>query len=244
MENYYLLLNKKLENCIKNKNIKINEKILRDKIIIKKNKEKTINFDEKIKKMSLNFCWIINCNLCRKEVKERKEFFENKYDWWILPKWNIINPKYFFIWIAPWRDKHRLYKILNHWNLFCLDMKSWNFLINILKEIWVYENSYFTNIIKCITPKDKIFELNEVNTCIKNHLESEIETLLPKKLIFLWNNAYNYFINHLKINTKLYKLIKKNNIQLHKIYHPSYIITYNPKLIEKYKEKIINIFQK
>lgn len=102
------------------------------------------------------------------------------------------------------------------------------------------DNVYITNIIKCRPPMNRIPELTEIVNCMP-YLAQEIDTVKPKIIVLLGNTALRTFYNDFSLN------ISKNNGRIDKrgnhiivpMYHPSYLLRQQDKIIEF--EKAMNV---
>jgi len=75
---------------------------------------------------------------------------------------------------------------------------------------------YFTNIVKCATPKNEPVSEESVLAC-KKYLAAEIEEVKPKIIIAMGAQAGKWF------ETKIKEEGLYNDIPVYAIYHPSYI---------------------
>lgn len=213
-----------------------NESLILNKIFIKNDDienvfNKSIEFinnvkNDKLNNINLN---ILKCDKCPLMIDSCKQV-NPTYAKPILPNNSFIKNEidYMFIGIAPGRGNNTPFSIK------AFSHTSGSILHKILEEYEILDKTYFTNVIKCNTPKDGKFQDITVQNCI-NYLRAEILTINPKKIFVLGNDAKKYIENNLPNvligNEKRFVFIK----------HPSYLV-YNKseQALFDYKENIKN----
>jgi uracil-DNA glycosylase family 4 len=105
-------------------------------------------------------------------------------------------------------------------------------------DIKMYNQSYFSNVIKCATPNNRQPQKDEVTNCLL-FLLNEIEFVKPSIIICLGTFS-KYVIDTLRIsdNKKKFHYIHRKIFYL---YHPTYVFSYNRNLIHEYKQQILTI---
>ena len=91
-------------------------------------------------------------------------------------------------------------------------------------------DTYFTNLLKCSTQKNRALLEPEVTTCFNNWLSQEITIASPKLIVCLGNDASEYMIN-----MNIFP-----GVETKKIYHHSYIARDKSKF-EEWKESWVQI---
>ncbi len=213
-----------------------NESVILNKIIIKNNEleevfQKSVEFINKIKNDKIQGIYsnILKCDKCPLMLDSCRQI-NPTYAKPILPN-NYSkdnNIEYMFIGIAPGRGNNTPF------SLKAFSHTSGSILHKVLEEYDILDKTYFTNVVKCNTPKDKIFTHLTVQHC-SNHLRNEIFTINPKKIFVLGTEAKQYiekyFESILRGNQKRFVFIK----------HPSHLV-YNrsEQALLEYKESIKN----
>lgn len=104
--------------------------------------------------------------------------------------------------------------------------------IKILKDLNIIDECFVDNICHCSTKNNKIND-EEIASCLPYLLE-ELENENPDKVIAMGKQVYNTLLQHFTRDNKyLYKL--------YTIWHPNYVISYQPALMPEYIEKIKEI---
>lgn len=108
---------------------------------------------------------------------------------------------------------------------------------------------YFTNIVKCLPlsnekiryPKNK-----EILACSEN-FKYEIEVIKPKKIILFGKKVSTHVSKMFKFDFKNssfdFPVGKYKGIEFMDAYHPSYMLIYKRKYINKYEKNIINFIK-
>lgn len=112
-------------------------------------------------------------------------------------------------------------------------------------------NYYKTNLVKCLPLEENKIRYpkqNEMESCYEN-LDLEIKKVRPK-IIFLLGRAVSDFILKMEKIIKPilddnfnYRYHKINNIYYIPIHHPSYILVYKRKFIDKYINRISELLR-
>lgn len=98
---------------------------------------------------------------------------------------------------------------------------------------------YITNVLKCRPPKNRIPTTEEKNSC-REFLDSEIKIINPKIVCIMGNTAYNLLLGGGNVTKNRGKCIIKEGINYFITVHPAATI-YNKKLLQKFKEDLINL---
>jgi len=117
--------------------------------------------------------------------------------------------------------------------------KSGNLLRRYLGYVDIDEtNAYFTNVVKCRPPNNRIPSTVEVSTCVKYFLSKEIEVIKPKIIVTVGATSTNLIFGSIEpITKRINKVFTLGNKQVLPIYHPSYILQNG--LEYKYMEYIV-----
>jgi DNA polymerase len=108
---------------------------------------------------------------------------------------------------------------------------------------------YKSNLVKCLPlEKNKLRypKVHEMERCL-NNLKLEIKKTKPRVVFLLGKVVSDFIMNVEKTvvpfldETFNYQAHKINNIYYIPIHHPSYILVYKRKFLEKYKSKISNL---
>lgn len=124
-------------------------------------------------------------------------------------------------------------------------------LISLIEKNCNTEKFYKTNMVKCLPLKDgKIRYPNkqEMRSCFKNfYLETK---MFNPKIVFLLGKQVSNFIceefnlDEVKLDEEFtYKILKINNITYIPVHHPSFILVYKRKKVEKYINKITELIE-
>ncbi len=165
---------------------------------------------------------LVKCSECPKMVQSRKEVMGE--DHYPLKPFGNIDAKIMIIGIAPGRLQ-RKYKDPDIKDEYAFQYGSGDILNKIIDKFNIRDIVYITNILKCNSPSDNIFEEQDVKRCITNFLSNEIKIINPEKIIVLGKQAREYFEKYVVTNSKVYF-----------IYHPSYVM-------RKLKMKDTKIFE-
>lgn len=138
--------------------------------------------------------WDLNCKKCHTVIYRKT-----------VPTGNL-RPKNFVIGDAPGVGDGEL---SDRFDRAWVYGPSSHLLRKALLEIGEYFNSWFTNILKCSTPKNRPSNSDEIKEC-KLQLKKEINLLKPKRIILLGKHIQNIFFDF--------------GIPIIKLYHPSYFI--------------------
>lgn len=213
------------------------DSLILNKIIIKNDStlenlfNKAVDFVNRVKEDKLNTVNlnILKCDKCPLMLDSCRQVNQN-YARPILPNNNFLkgNIEYMFIGIAPGRGNNTPYSIK------AFSHTSGSILHKILEEYEILDKTYFTNVVKCNTPKDGKFSNYTLSNCT-NYLRNEILIIDPKKIFVLGSNAKKYvemyLDNILTLNQKRFVFVK----------HPSHLV-YNrtEQALLEYKESIKN----
>ena len=104
-------------------------------------------------------------------------------------------------------------------------------IINIRKS-----DIYITNVVKCHPPGNRTSEKHEIENCTP-YLKTELEWLEPTHIICLGKDAWKQFSKSIEKPTV--QII--NGINIHFLYHPSYIIRKSKEEQSKYIKNIAEI---
>lgn len=127
--------------------------------------------------INLEDLWHLDCRKC-KTVIYRKT----------MPTGNL-NPEYFIVGDAPGvGDGEKKDRFDRVW----VYGQSSHLLRKALLDISVYFDCWFTNLLKCSTPKNRPSTDMEVKACT-SQLETEIKLLKPKKILLLGRNVQSMF---------------------------------------------------
>ncbi len=144
--------------------------------------------------VELEDLWHLDCKKC-KTVIYRKT----------MPTGNL-RPKIFVVGDAPGvGDGEKKDKFDRIW----VYGQSSHLLRKALLDAGIYFDCWFTNLLKCSTPKNRPSSNREVDVCI-SQLEKEINLLNPEKIILLGKHVQN--------------MIPDFGIPIINIYHPTYFV--------------------
>lgn len=148
---------------------------------------KKVNFE-------LEELWNLNCKKCHTVIYRKT-----------VPTGNL-KPKNFVVGDAPGVGDGELN---DRFDRAWVYGPSSHLLRKALLEVGEYFNSWFTNILKCSTPKNRPSNGDEVKACI-SQLKKEINLLKPKRIILLGKHIQNVFFDF--------------GIPVIKLYHPTYFV--------------------
>jgi len=140
-------------------------------------------------------------------------------------------------------------------------MKYWsgvsgNKIRNILRELTNHELDelfYFSDIVKCLPPKNRTPKANEIEEC-KSYLRKEIDSLKPASIIVFGNKALEFFLSNYRCfnysgeariasihNDNGFKVLSFESFELIPLIHPSAANRFMN--YEIYKRHLREIFQ-
>jgi len=136
--------------------------------------------------------------------------------------------KYMFVGMNPSKNRYKGLRYAFNANAedYDNDKSGW-LLTTLLKKLELFDNSYFTNIVKCSTKSNSI-DNYDMQMCV-HHLMNEVETVRPKYIIAVGSQPYDFLIKFKK--EELEKLGVKT---IKKVYHPSYCLSYKRVTLEEY----------
>lgn len=219
-----------------NKSIIINKVIIQNDGDIDDLERKCINWVLTVEKNKLSNIYrtISGCDACPNMLKSCKEVNKD-YARPILPNNYSTGkiPKYVFIGIAPGRGNNTPFSIK------AFSHTSGSILHKILEEFDMLKDSYFTNLIKCNTPKDRKFSTEIILNC-REHLEYEVDIFET-----LRTNDKKHKITYFVLGSESKEIVEKYyqdyipEKDLVFIHHPS-SLNYNrtKEALESYKESI------
>lgn len=105
--------------------------------------------------------------------------------------------------------------------------KAGELLEKIIQNVLQKQTSdfYFTNIIKCKTPNNRLPSPSEINCC-KEYLDKQLEIISPKLIVALGSTSFKYLIgSNENISQARGKILPySKNISLIATYHPSFLL--------------------
>lgn len=128
--------------------------------------------------------------------------------------------------------------------------RTGNLITHIEKGFKKSNSFYKTNLVKCVPLKDDKIRYpleHEMEKCFPN-FEFELDVLKPKIVFLLGKQVSNFVLKQFSITEFTldenfnYSSITIDNIQFIPVHHPSYILVYKRKLIEKYINSIQALF--
>ena len=141
----------------------------------------------------------------------------------LIPNAVTYFPKYMFVGMNP--SRNRICCTEQPFAITDEEDKNEVF-INILKTLDIYNDSYFTNIVKCSTANNKINNQN-VRDC-NEHIFNEIEVFKPEVIVALGT----------EVHKQLLALTPSIEQKIVKIHHPSYQYSYNGITPNDYHDQI------
>ncbi|MBT4641562.1 MAG: uracil-DNA glycosylase [Deltaproteobacteria bacterium] len=101
---------------------------------------------------------------------------------------------------------------------------------------------FITNVVKCHPVGNRKSKKHEVNNCTP-YLKRELFWISPKVVVCLGKDAWNYFSQSVvKPSSKDFEL-ENNQVTVHFVYHPSYIMKQPKHVREKYIDNLSKIIQ-
>lgn len=111
---------------------------------------------------------------------------------------------------------------------------------------------YKTNLVKCLPLKDDRIRYpleHEMEKCFPN-FQDELQSLQPRTVFLLGSQVANFVFKKFSMGKPIlvpdfgYIPFRYNNVDFVPVHHPSYILVYKRKLIEKYQQGIQRLFDK
>ena len=168
---------------------------------------------------------ILSCDKCpdfRQSCKEVCSSFGRP----VLPRYVGKDVDFMFIGIAPGRGRNDPFSIEAFKHI------SGNILAEVLIKKKLYDRCYFTNVVKCNTKDNKLFDDDSTKRCLE-FLREEIKLVKPKKIIVLGKQAMDLLIRNFPR-----ELVKDMTM----IYHPSYFVYNRDKeLLQKWVSRIVEL---
>ena len=137
----------------------------------------------------------------------------------LLPNSNSEDIKYFFIGLNPSLRRFPGSTMLTY---------EGNPFSELLKKIGIYNQSYFTNLVKCSSFDNKV-DLKHCDICFDQFLKRELDITKPKYVICLGNQVYEY--------------MKTKQDPIYKIKHPSYYYAYKKEPEIMYEQEIRKLLE-
>jgi uracil-DNA glycosylase family 4 len=166
---------------------------------------------------------IVNCKACDYGSILQNTYSEsNPHFGKLLPNQKSDIVKYFFIGLNPSLRRFPGSTMVTY---------EGNPFTELLKKIGIYDQSYFTNLVKCSSFDNKV-DINHCDICFEQFLKRELETTKPQYVICLGNQVFEY--------------VKTKHDPVYKIKHPSYYYAYKkePEIIYEREIKILLGFLK
>jgi hypothetical protein len=152
------------------------------------------HFSKGLPKVQLEDLWPVACEECQSVVYRHT-----------MPTGNM-HPRYIVVGDAPGVGDGAL---IDRFDRKWVYGPSSHLLRKALDKFGIYEECWFTNLLKCSTPENRPSSQEEVKTCSK-YLLNEIKLLKPKRAIILGNHAW--------------EMCPDLGIPKVKVYHPSYFV--------------------
>ena len=101
------------------------------------------------------------------------------------------------------------------------------------------DDIYFTTVVKCSTPEDRLPKTDEIDAC-KDYLLSEIEVIQPEIIVPTGNISMKVTMGLVGITKHRGKMIEKDGIKYFPIIHPNFVLK-QPKWLEIFSKDIENL---
>jgi len=101
------------------------------------------------------------------------------------------------------------------------------------------DDVYFTTVVKCSTPEDRLPKPDEIDAC-KDYLLSEIDVIQPEIIVPTGNISMKVTMGLVGITKHRGKMIEKDGIKYFPIIHPNFVLK-QPKWLEIFGKDIENL---